>query len=220
MTVAALRRDVGAPLAPAAFAALLHELAAAQRLLVASGLAQLPGHDASANPADRRLWERVYPFLLEAGAAAPTVAELATDADCDERMLRDMLYRRRKTGGVWRVGNDRFYARPTFGSLAASAAALAAASADHSFTAAEFRDVIGTGRTLAIEILDALDAAGVTVRVGDRRRMQHDFVPILGPATPIQRRASRGSAPGAPLEHGPGGKAPKRPPPSVKRTSA
>ena len=40
-----------------------------------------------------------------------------------------------------------------------------------SFTAAQFRDRLGNGRQLAIQILDYLDRKGVTLRKGDTRRL-------------------------------------------------
>ena len=52
------------------------------------------------------------------------------------------------------------------------------------FTAAQYRDATGIGRTLAIEILEALDSLMITQRVGDARKMRKDFVPILGAADP------------------------------------
>jgi len=194
LSIAALRRDIAAPLSLPAFTAFLHQLGGLQRVMISGGIASAPGHDVSANPTDRGLWERIHPALLEAGAIAPTVAELATDVGCDERALRDMLFRRRGSRGVWRVGNDRFYLPAIFAKLAASAAALAGDAGDGSFTAAEFRDAIGTGRTLAIQILEALDAAGITVRVGDRRRTRQDFVPILGAAEPLRPQRATAAA--------------------------
>ena len=50
------------------------------------------------------------------------------------------------------------------------------------FTAAQYRDATGVGRTLAIEILEFLDTLGITQRIGDARKMRKDFVTILGAA--------------------------------------
>jgi hypothetical protein len=67
--------------------------------------------------------------------------------------------------------------------LAAVAQATAQAQANGQFTAAQYRDATGLGRSLAIEILEFLDTLGITQRLGDARKMRKDFVPILGAAT-------------------------------------
>ncbi len=48
---------------------------------------------------------------------------------------------------------------------------LANAAADGQFSAAEFRDHLDNGRKVAIQVLEFFDRHGVTLRRGDRRRM-------------------------------------------------
>jgi selenocysteine-specific elongation factor len=69
--------------------------------------------------------------------------------------------------------------------LAATAALLAEQSGGSGFSAAQYRDAIGTGRTLAIQILEFFDGIGVTRRSGDLRRMQPDYLLIVGVAEPF-----------------------------------
>ena len=78
------------------------------------------------------------------------------------------------------VTADRFYPRATLATLAAIAQATAQAQPNGQFTAAQYRDATGVGRSLAIEILEFLDTLGITQRIGDARKMRKDFVPILG----------------------------------------
>ena len=54
--------------------------------------------------------------------------------------------------------------------MAEAAHALAAEIGGSGFTAAQFRDRLGNGRQLAIQVLDYLDRRGITVRRGDLRR--------------------------------------------------
>jgi formate dehydrogenase major subunit len=53
-------------------------------------------------------------------------------------------------------------------------------SGDSKITAAAFRDRIGTGRKLAIQILEFFDRTGITVREGDSRRTREDRLTTLG----------------------------------------
>ncbi|MEP6678424.1 MAG: SelB C-terminal domain-containing protein [Betaproteobacteria bacterium] len=188
MQVKSVREALAPSLPLPAFESFMQELAASRRIVLKGGIARLPEHDAAANPADRELWERVYPLLLSAGIDALRVQELAAQAGVNERTLRDLLYRHRGKGAVYRVGEDRFCLRPALATLAATAVSLAQSAPLGTFTAAEFRDAIGVGRNLAIEILDCLDSVGVTLRVGAARRIRHDYVPLLGAATPVTRR--------------------------------
>ena len=47
------------------------------------------------------------------------------------------------------------------------------------FAAAAFRDRIGTGRKLAIQILEYFDRTGMTIREGDLRRLREDRLETL-----------------------------------------
>jgi hypothetical protein len=58
--------------------------------------------------------------------------------------------------------------------LAAAARSLAERSHDGKISAAAFRDRIGTGRKLAIQILEFFDRTGMTIREGDLRRLRED----------------------------------------------
>ncbi|MBL0420619.1 selenocysteine-specific translation elongation factor [Ramlibacter sp. AW1] len=183
MRIKELRDRVEPSLALPAFEALLHAGSLSRRVAMRNGVARLAEHDVAANPADRALWEAVYPLLRGAGgsiaSALPRTQELAQAARVDPRALAEMLYRRRAAGMVHRVGADRFCLRTTLSALATTAGAVARSSPDGSFTVAQFRDAIGTGRGLAIEILECLDGVGATRRVGEVRRMRDEHLHLL-----------------------------------------
>ena len=62
--------------------------------------------------------------------------------------------------------------------------------------AAQYRDATGTGRGLAIQILEVLDGLGVTQRLGDARKMRKDPAAVLGAAEPYTP-AAKAPAPAA-----------------------
>jgi selenocysteine-specific elongation factor len=185
MEPAALHKRLAPQLPVEAFQALVRELADERKLEISGGGLRAPGHDATSNPEDQRLWGIVLPALQGAGFAPPPVPELAAALKLKESTLKDFLHRKSRTGDVLRVPPDRFYPRATLAALAATAHALARTAP---FTAAQFRDATGIGRGLAIEILEALDTLGITQRIGDTRKARKDFVPILGAAPPAHRR--------------------------------
>jgi len=186
MRVKELRDRIAPSLPVPAFEAFLHGGASPRGIAVRNGVARRVEHDVAANPGDRDLWESVYPLLRGTGAetatALPRTRELAQAARVDLRLLTELLYRRRAAGMVHRVGADRFCLRTTLAGLASTAATLATSSADGSFSVAQYRDAIGTGRGLAIEILECLDGVGATLRVGEVRRMRDEHAKLLGEA--------------------------------------
>ena len=206
--VEALRGELAPRLAPEVFQTLLRELADERKLEVQGSIARIPGHNATSNPADEKLWQAIRPALEAGGYSPAPIKELAPALKLKEAVVKDFLHRKAKGGELYKVTADRFYPRATLATLAAIAQATSQAQPNGLFTAAQYRDATGLGRSLAIEILEFFDTLGVTQRLGDSRKMRKDFVPILGAATvpPRPPAASRPPAkpaqqPGRPFPH-------------------
>ena len=189
--VETLRQAIAADLNADAFGFVLRSLADERKVEASGSTARLPGHNATANAADDQLWQTMRPALEASGFNAPPMRELAVQVQLKEPIVKDFLHRKAKTGEVMKVTADRFYPRSTLATLAAIAQATAQAQPSGQFTAAQYRDATGVGRSLAIEILEFLDTLGITQRVGDARKMRKDFVPILGAATAPPRPAPK-----------------------------
>jgi selenocysteine-specific elongation factor len=184
MDIFALRAAAGTRLPSAAFQAMVRDLANRQLIVLSNDIARLRDHQATANADDERLWARVRAELERAGVQTPLVAELAAALGLAEPTLRDFLHRKSRTGEVMRVTTERFGLRGTLAQLAATAGEVARSTEDGFFSAAQFRDAIGTGRGLAIHYLEFFDRLGITQRFGDRRRMGKDFADTLGAGEP------------------------------------
>ena len=199
-----------------AFGHVLRLLADQRRIEIHSSLVRNPGHDTTANSADVKLWETVQPVLTAAGFNPPPLKELAPQLKLKDAILKDFLYRQMKAGNLYTDGAERFYLKTTMAVLAATAQAVHAKQANGLFAAAQYRDAIGIGRTLAIEILETLDGLTITQRVGDARTMRKDFAPILGAAEPAPPPAPGTTA--KPQQQKPATqKTPQRPPFRNKR---
>lgn len=182
MDIETLRVHVARDLSADAFGHALRLLSEQRRIEIHSALLRKPGHDTTANSADAKMWQSVRPVLEQAGFNPLPLKELAPALRIKDAILKDFLYRQMKAGQLYRVGAERFYLKPVMAVLAAIAKATAEKQPGGQFTAAQYRDATGIGRTLAIEILDALDGLQITQRIGDARKMRKDFVPILGDA--------------------------------------
>ncbi len=110
----------------------------------------------------------------------PRVRDFSRELGAGEDEVRQLLRRLARMGKLVEVAHDHFYPRATVAELAASARWLANGTSDGDITAAAFRDRIGTGRKLAIQILEFFDRTGITVREGDLRRIRNDRLTIFG----------------------------------------
>ncbi len=138
-------------------------------LQVHGSLLRAAGHDPTDNPRDAELWRKVRSLLDGAGMAIPSVRELAEASGSPIQPLRDLLHRKSAGGELVKVTLERFALAETIEMLGRKAVETANSQPDGVFTAAQYRDTIGTGRGLAIEILECLDKRKLTVRRGDRR---------------------------------------------------
>ena len=170
--LAVLQKNAGLALPDEILQAVLRDAVQARTLELTGGLARLPGFDAAANSADEAMWKRVRPLLSKTPNAPPQVREIAATLKLDEKALQAMLQRRIKRGELVRIDPQRVYLRAAIVALAQLVEATAKAVPGGQFNAAQYRDQAGIGRSLAIQILEHFDSAGLTLRVGDARKLR------------------------------------------------
>jgi selenocysteine-specific elongation factor len=160
-----LRRAVAPALDHDAFGAVLDELLADGALARRGAFLALPSHKAELGKDQRVRWERIKPLLIDRKFEPPRVRDIARETGIPEVEVRNLLRTVARVGDVTLVALDHFFLTNAVGQLADVAAEL---SQRHGAArAAEFRDRIGTGRKLAIQILEFFDRAGYTHRVRD-----------------------------------------------------
>ncbi|WP_198971718.1 selenocysteine-specific translation elongation factor [Xylophilus sp. ASV27] len=155
----------------AAHAALWRGLVAA--LLADGSLAQsgawlhLPGHQVVLGPHEQRLAQRLLAALQAGGFDPPWVRDLAREHAATEEAVRQLLRKLARSGAVFQVVKDLFYAQAQMAALAALVAQLAAQAPRGEVQAHAFRDATGLGRKRAIQVLEFFDRTGYTRRVRD-----------------------------------------------------
>ncbi|TDX26180.1 selenocysteine-specific translation elongation factor SelB [Modicisalibacter xianhensis] len=134
----------------------------------------LPGHQVALDEADERLWQQVQPLLADAPFEPPRVRDITATQGLDEQAIRQALMACARLGRVYQVRKDHFYEAMAVEQLAGIIKAL---DAEHGAArAADFRDHIGTGRKLAIQILEFFDRLGFTRRIRDDHIvLRHDM---------------------------------------------
>jgi len=144
---------------------------------------RLPGHAVRLTVADERLWQRIKPMIQRDRFQPPRVRDFALALQAREDDVRQLLRRLAKMGQVVQVAPDHFFLRSTVAEIVTIADRLATASPQQIVTAGAFRDKIGSGRKVAIQILEFLDRAGVTVRAGDVRTVRRERLDRFGTAS-------------------------------------
>ncbi|MFC0266569.1 selenocysteine-specific translation elongation factor [Kushneria aurantia] len=160
-----LRRQTLPGLPGTLFRQLLTPLIEAGRLQQQGPFVALPGHQARLSADDEALWQRIEPLLTASPFEPPRVRDIATRESIDERRVRAVLTAAARLGRVYHVRRDHFFLAPVVYDMARLVGELE--KAEGAARVASFRDRLGTGRKLALSILEFFDRIGFTRRVRD-----------------------------------------------------
>ena len=168
-----LRRAACPAVGRPAFAGLLDAMSAHGLLVRIGAWVHLPGHSVRLDDTHERLWRTgIAPLLAPTPFQPPRVRDIARTLGRDEVEVRQLLKRLTGMGEVYRVAHDHYFTRDAVADL--SAIVLRLGEGGGEVRAAAFRDAIGTGRKLAIQILEFFDRIGYSRRVGDGHRVFRD----------------------------------------------
>lgn len=160
-----LRRIVAPALSAEVIADLIDELLAEALLVRRGAFLALPTHKAELAREERVRWERIKPLLMEARYDPPRVRDLAKTTGIPETEVRALLKRVARVGEVTLVALDHFFLTDAVAQMADFVATLN--TEQGTVRAADFRDRIGTGRKVAIQVLEFFDRVGYTRRLRD-----------------------------------------------------
>jgi selenocysteine-specific elongation factor len=151
--------------------ACLTEAMTENRVVADGACIRLSTHRPHLAAEDHDLWIKVHPLLERAQLRPPHVGALAAQLAMSREDMEHCLLRFEQFGLLTRVARNRFFLPDTIDRFRDIANNLMQASDDQCFTAAAFSQTTGVGRNLSIQILEHLDAVGVTKRLGERRRL-------------------------------------------------
>lgn len=141
---------------------LINQLLANKLIVNSRGWLHLPQHGLTMSPAQQALWENVEPLMQD---APWWVRDLANELKVDENEMRQLLRQAALQGYITAVVKDRYYRTERMHQFADLIRAMDATQG--STSAADFRDRLGVGRKLAIQILEFFDRSGFTRRRGN-----------------------------------------------------
>jgi selenocysteine-specific elongation factor len=138
---------------------LINQLVTQGELHNSHGWLHLPEYSLSFDASQQALWCKTESYLTD---EPRWVRELATEVQVDENQMRSLLYRAAQQGLVIAIVRDRYFLRQRIRQFADLIRALHQTQGHAS--AADFRDQLGIGRKLAIQILEFFDRCGFTRR--------------------------------------------------------
>jgi selenocysteine-specific elongation factor len=138
-------------------------LARGQVVEEGSVLVRLPGHQVVLSGEQQHRVETLRQRLAAAGASPPARAELEGAVGLSPDVVQALVDR----GQLVEVASDLVYLRETYDELVAAVRAIIAEQG--AVTVAGYRDRFQTSRRFALALLEHLDQARVTRRVGDER---------------------------------------------------
>jgi selenocysteine-specific elongation factor len=165
-----------------ALAQIVRDLATQGKVEITGTKVRRPGHDATSNPEDEKLWNRILPALQKDTPLPPNLKEIAEQLRLPEKSVTDLLHRKSRSGEPIKVMPDRFFLRSSILRLAQTAQEIAASKPTGQFTAADYRDRCGASRKLSIDVLEYFDRIGFTQRIGDARRIRRPIEQALAAA--------------------------------------
>lgn len=131
-------------------------------LLSRQGWLHLPGHEPGFSATQQAVWDKVDALF---GDEPWWVRDLAKETGEEEQAMRQLLRSAAQQGLVTAILKDRYYRNDR---LQAFADLIRELDQTHGATnAADFRDRLGVGRKLAIQILEYFDKIGFTRRRGN-----------------------------------------------------
>jgi selenocysteine-specific elongation factor len=156
-------------LQPKLFRAFVEQLELEKAVRRDGSLLRLPEHAVTLADDEKRLAERIKSLLAVSPLAPPDLQQLERESGTGRAKLTEVMRVLERERSVVRVGADLYFLTE---SLDGVRRALQELSEKGDITPAMFRDRLGTSRKYTIPLLEYLDREGVTVRVGDVRRLK------------------------------------------------
>jgi len=147
--------------------ALIERLRATEQIVNHQGWLHLPGYEPHFSAQQQELWNKVDVLL---GEEAWWVRDLAKATGVDDNVMRQLLRFAAQQGEITAFVKDRYYRHDQIKKFASLIRDRDQVQGETS--AADFRDRLGIGRKLAIQILEYFDREGFTRRLGNKHLLR------------------------------------------------
>jgi selenocysteine-specific elongation factor len=171
MEMEELRERLPGGVSSRVFRAVVERFAADKAVVRDGNLLRLPSHVVKLRSEEQDLAERIKRLLRQTPMMPPDVKTLERDLGVARPKLAEVLRVLERERAIVKIAPDLYFLGDSVDKVKADLRRHLSERSD--ITPATFRDLFGTSRKYAIPLLEYLDREGVTVRVGDTRRLKH-----------------------------------------------
>ncbi len=129
-----------------------------------------PGHKSDLGGKDREVSKRIAQMLEAGGFSPPDLKRLEAAVRIDRKHLLDLLGLLEREGKVVRVSPELYFSAASLNRVKEKLVGFLSAHGE--ITAAGLRDMLGISRKFSVPLLEYFDRSGVTLRVGDARKLR------------------------------------------------
>ena len=133
-------------------------------------LLRLTSHKVQLGGQETFLMDKIKKILGEQPLAPPDLKEIEKQAAVPRNRLSEVIRLLEREGSVVRVTTDMYFLASSIEQLRATLVRFLGEKGE--INAAAFRDLIGSSRKYTIPLLEYFDRAGLTIRIGDIRKLK------------------------------------------------
>jgi selenocysteine-specific elongation factor len=170
MDVEELRVKLRYKASPRLFRAFVEQLETEKSLAREGNFVRWPSHGTRLGAEEQRIVDRIRTLLSSDPLSPPDLKQLEGEIGGNKSKLRELIALLERERSVQRVAPDLYFLTDA---LTRMRNAVEAHLVEHGeLTPASFRELFRTSRKYTIPLLEFLDREGVTMRVGDLRRLR------------------------------------------------
>jgi selenocysteine-specific elongation factor len=152
------------------FRVVVDTLATEQAIAKEENLLRLASHRVQLGGQEKILMERIKKILGEQPLAPPDLKEIEKQLGLSRAKLSEVIRLLERDGSVVRITTDMYFLATSIEQLRNTLRKFLSEKGE--MTAASFRDLIGSTRKYTIPLLEYFDRDGLTIRIGDVRRLK------------------------------------------------
>jgi selenocysteine-specific elongation factor len=175
MDMEELRGKLLYTLAPKIFRVVTESLIQEKLIAREENLLRLAGHRVQLGGQEKTLMDKIKKILGEQPLAPPDLKDIEKQAGVPRSRLSEVLRLLEREGSVVRVTSEMYFLAGSIEELRGTLRKYLTEKGE--MTAASFRDLIGSSRKYTIPLLEYFDRDGLTIRIGDTRRLKSQAAP-------------------------------------------
>ncbi|MGE5218757.1 MAG: selenocysteine-specific translation elongation factor [Chloroflexota bacterium] len=170
MDMEELRGKLGFELTAKIFRVVVDLLTNEKLIVKEDNLLRQASHRVELGGQEKNLMDRIKKLLGEQPLAPPDLKEVEKQIGMPRQRLNEVIRLLEREGSIVRITTDMYFLASSIEQLRATLRSFLAEKGE--MTAASFRDLIGSTRKYTIPLLEFFDRDGLTIRIGDVRRLK------------------------------------------------